>query len=177
MVVLAMIAIVSIWLSLTLVCGAALEAHTPMADNPEQTVSANGMTLSWAFEKDRLICHVSAPTHGWVAVGFNPREGLAGTNLIMATVRQGKVDIADRYVLKPGDHRSVTSLGGQSKVIALQGREGAGVTDITFELTITEDAWHHTLKEGSTVHLLLAYSQADDFDHHSSMRTHRQVKL
>lgn len=39
------------------------------------------------------------------------------------------------------------------------------------------DKFHHELNEGESFFVLLAYSNEDDFAHHSAMRTSIQLKL
>lgn len=144
----------------------------------DKSVEIRGMTMHWEFRADTLICRLRAETEGWVAIGFNTQKGLAKTNLIMAAVKNGEVTLSDRYIVGAGDHRSIESLGGQSKVTLIEGKEENGATEIVFEIPLeSTDEWHYTLEEGQKYHLLMAYSRDDDFMHHSMMRRHPEVQL
>ncbi|MFK7849256.1 MAG: DOMON domain-containing protein, partial [Rhodothermales bacterium] len=141
-------------------------------------IEVKGMKFAWGFDEDKLTCKLSAPASGWLAVGFNTEKGLAGTNLVMAAVEKGRPEISDRYILGAGDHRDVVSLGGTPAATLLEGQETATHTSVHFEINLAaSDQWHHVLEEGSTIHLLLAYSQEDDFQHHSVMREHLEITL
>jgi DOMON domain len=141
-------------------------------------VSKNGMTVAWKVRQDHLVIRMEAPTTGWVAIGFNTRSDLAGTNLIMAAVAAGQTTLSDRYIVAAGDHRSVESLGGTPSTTLLSATETGGRTVVEFALPFrAADHYHIDLKEGLTVSLLMAFSQEDDFGHHSMMRTTIDITL
>ena len=73
------------------------------------SIEVNGMTFRWAFDGELLHCEATAPTSGWVAIGFNTRDQLSGTNLIMGAVEHDFVTIDDRYIIKPGLHKSISA--------------------------------------------------------------------
>ena len=144
-----------------------------------KSVETRGMTFKWRFEASgKLICQVEAPTEGWVALGFNTQPGLAKTNLIMAAVNGDETEISDRYIHRPGSNSPIIDLGGQHAVEIIEAVEKQHRTVVTFSIPTTAiDAWHYALVEGERYHILLAYSVADAFDHHSIMRTHIEVRL
>ncbi len=147
--------------------------------NPNmKKIAQNGMTVDWEIDQERLLLTIQAPTSGWVAVGFNTRDGLTGTNLIMTAVEGAETNISDRYIVAPGDHRSVADLGGKSAVTLIAGVENATGTTVRFALSLkAADRFHLDLAEGKTLHLLMAFSREDDFAHHSMMRTSVQITL
>jgi hypothetical protein len=143
-----------------------------------KSVVINGMTFQWRFDKDHLQCYAIAPTKGWVAVGFNTKDQLSGTNLIMGAVEQDYVTVDDRFILKPGDHKSILELGGSEALVQREGKEENGITTISFCIPLSvNDKFHHDLQVGKDYYLLLAFSQEDDFQHHSIMRTTIKIKL
>jgi DOMON domain len=145
--------------------------------NMNQTTQ-NGMTVKWEIQDDHLLVTMTAPTEGWVAIGFNTREGLAGTNLIMGCVKNGVAILSDRHTLAPGNHKSIGELGSVEATQLIVGTETKGVTSLTFTLPLmARDEWHHTLVAGKTYHLLMAFSREDDFSHHSMMRTAVEISL
>ena len=146
--------------------------------NNVNEISKNGMTVSWKIEGDVLQLSMKAPTDGWVAIGLNSVDELAGTNLIMGCVKDGNTSLSDRYILAPGKHQSIQDLGGTSAVKLISGQELASETSLEFTLPLhAPDQWHHELKPGKKYHLLLAFSRADDFEHHSMMRTAVEISL
>jgi DOMON domain len=143
-----------------------------------QEISQNGMTVTWKIAQERLLLTMRAPTSGWVAVGFNTLEGLAGTNLVMAAVEGQEVRLSDRYIVAPGDHRSVAELGGKPSAMLISGTEDATGTIIQFALPLhAADSFHVALTRGQSLHLLMAFSREDDFAHHSMMRTAVTITL
>jgi hypothetical protein len=143
-----------------------------------KTTTVNGMTFQWRFDKDHLQCRATAPTKGWVAIGFHTKDELRGTNLIMGAVEQGYVTIDDRFIVKPGDHQSIIELGGSEAVVQRTGKEENGTTSISFSIPVSvNDKFHHNLVEGKEYYVLMAFSQEDDFQHHSIMRTTIKLKL
>lgn len=141
-------------------------------------VEVGGMVFEWRVEKDRLLCKLSGPTTGWVAVGFNTKAELAGTNLIMGCVEHGVVRIEDRYILQPGLHKSKLELGSSDRITDKGGQVEKGVTRLRFAIGPGAiDEFSYTLKTGEPYHILLAYSRETDFMHHSIMRTELDLVL
>lgn len=143
-----------------------------------KSTTVNGMTFQWAFDKDHLHCKATAPTKGWVAIGFNTQDELSGTNLIMGAVEQDFVTIDDRFIVGPGNHKSIAELGGSEALTLRAGDESSSSTTISFSIhQSVNDQFHHNLVEGKEYYVLLAFSQEDDFQHHSIMRTTIKIKL
>ena len=139
---------------------------------------ANRMAVRWEVKGDKISFELSAPEHGWVAIGFNDGKELKGTHLIMATVKDGKAIALDYYIHAPGKYQPITELGGKGIVRDVDGDEGFSGTQIRFTLPLNHDAQYYLpLQEGKEYHLLMAYSMEDDFDHHSIMRTAVNIKL
>jgi hypothetical protein len=80
--------------------------------------------------------------------------------------------------LGAGNHQPVEKLGGKSFVKILSGQEKAGKTTVSFSIaTKPSDKFHYDLSEGTSRWFICAFSEADDFNHHSRMRAHRAVVL
>jgi hypothetical protein len=143
-----------------------------------KSVQVQGMRLQWSFEKETLKCIVTAPTIGWVAVGFNVKDELTGTHLIMGAMEEDFLHLDDRFIVRPGIHKSIAELGGSDSLMKRSGFEQDGNTILRFSIPLSvNDKYHHNLTEGKEYYVLLAYSQEDDFQHHSSMRTTIKIKL
>lgn len=143
-----------------------------------KTITKSEMEVSWQVVDDHLQIEMSAPTTGWVAIGFNTRAQLTGTSLFMGRVHQGKSEVVDFYVRAPGDYEPVTALGGTSVVQDVNGEEKESYTLVSFRIPLCpKSTFHQQLRKGETYHLLLAYSREDDFRHHSIMRTSVTIQL
>lgn len=141
-------------------------------------VEKNGMTVRWTIQRNCLHFEVTAPTRGWVAVGLNTEDQLQGTNLIMGAVEEEFYRIDDRYIVAPGDHRSMTELGAIEQTCNRYGKEDEIHTVIKFSISaVAVDRYHKTLVAGKPYFLLMAYSLEDDFNHHSIMRTTTKINL
>ena len=147
-------------------------------DHSFSQIEKNGMKLRWKVEGENLICELSAPTKGWIAMGFNTQSGLSKTNLIMGAIRKGKAVVEDHHILSPGVHKKMEALGAKSLIHSISGKETTEGTRIQFSIPLNpKDSYHHHLKKGNTYYVLLAYSWEDDFDHHSAMRTEVEIIL
>ncbi|MFK7969092.1 MAG: DOMON domain-containing protein [Bacteroidia bacterium] len=142
------------------------------------SITKNDMTVRWEQQGEFLRFELEAPTQGWLAIGFNPKDQLAHTQLIMACVEQGKPKVEDFWVLAPGDYRPVSSLQGKAATTQVEGKESTRGTTMSFYVPIQAvDRYHYDLHGHTSFNLLMAYSQSDDFMHHSIMRTSVTVSL
>lgn len=141
-------------------------------------IEKNGMSIQWKHQGNSIDFEVFAPTKGWVAIGFNQKNQLPGTNLIMGAVAGGQTLMSDRYIVGIGDHQAVEILGGSSHLSNIQGKETAKGTTLSFSISAKAlDKFHWNLLEKEAFSLLIAYSQSDDFMHHSRMRTAVEIEL
>jgi hypothetical protein len=143
-----------------------------------QEVNKNGMKVGWEIIDDQLYVEMSAPTKGWVAIGFNTTSQLKGTSLLMGHVKGANSEVVDFFVRAPGDYEPVTELGGVSVITQSEGKEEGGATHISFHIPLRPNSeFHQQLVVGEMYHLLMAFSLEDDFKHHSVMRTSTTIKL
>ena len=140
------------------------------------TIEQNGMTFTWEVEGNGIIATVTGPLQGWLAVGFSNKSGIVGSNLLMMQVTEDGLYGEDQLVTGVGIHPTIESLGGQSGLQVVEGEESEEGTTIRFRMVFYEDPFHHQLIPGDTCFLTLAYSVADEFDHHSRMRTETQIR-
>lgn len=155
-----------------------LMATMPSNFAPMKKIEKNGMKVCWQFNDDKVDFEVFAPTKGWVAIGFNEKSDLVGNNLIMGNVENGKITVSDRYIVGFGNHQVVESLGGVNHLSNIEGKENEKGTTIRFSVLKTAmDEYHYDLLREKVFHLLIAYSQEDDFSHHSRMRTSIEIVL
>jgi hypothetical protein len=51
--------------------------------NQGKQIEVNGMTVEWQHRNGAVIFTISAPTQGWVTLGFNDKDDIVHTNLIL----------------------------------------------------------------------------------------------
>jgi len=142
------------------------------------SITVKDMQVNWTAEKDHWAFELKAPTTGWVALGFNHKNDIVHTNLIMGAVEEGQLKMEDFYVVGFGNPQPVNQLGGTLAVTEMSGDEQNGETTIRFQVPkIAKDEYHYNLERGKEIWFICAYSRADDFGHHSMMRQHVKVKL
>ena len=143
-----------------------------------QSVKVNQMEVSWEFHDNLVTFSASAPDDGWIAIGFNSKDDIVGSNLIMINVDKGIVNSEDFFVVGFGNPKPVAQLGSESQIKNAAGKESSGKTWVSFSLPTTAlDKYHMDLKAGEKIWLICAFSMEDEFDHHSRMRKHVQIEL
>ncbi|WP_299625028.1 hypothetical protein [Pelagibius sp.] len=140
-------------------------------------VEAGGLRFRWRHRDDALQGRLSAPTAGWLAVGFNDVERLKGTCFVIAQVSQAPTRVALHRAIVP-THAPVADAEARAALI----REGAsfaeGRSHLGFRLPHRSGkALGVRLTPGAASYLMLAWSHATDFTHHSAFRGHRWVTL
>ncbi len=147
-------------------------------DSLEKEVSKNQMTVSWEHKEERIHFKMTAPTSGWVTIGFNTTASMSGAYLLMGRMVNGKAELVEHYTISPGNYKPITSLGANAAVQNVNGSESNKQTTIQFSLPVEgTNKYARQLKSGSEYAMTLAYSREDDFQHHSMMRTSVNVKL
>jgi hypothetical protein len=141
-------------------------------------VSVNGMTIKWEVQSNDLVFEVFAPTDGWVAIGFNPKNNIVGTNLIMGASKPEETIVEDQYVIAAGVHKMTQALGGVTAIRNFSCIENNSGTILKFSIpTRQTDKFHYRLMEGTKIWLICAFSQENDFNHHSIMREHIEIVI
>ena len=141
-------------------------------------LDVGGMRVAWSHRDGAVIFDVSAPTTGWVAVGFNDVDSIIGADLVMMRIVDGALEVQNRFVVATGDHRPVEEIGGVSIVLGVEGELSEGRIGMRVVLDPRGEGSHHySLAPGSEIVLINAYSVSPDFQHHSRMRRHVRVRL
>ena len=141
-------------------------------------ISQNGITVHWHFAEERIFFEMEAPSTGWLTIGFNTSTKMQGAYLLMGHILHGKAVVVEHYTLSPGDYRPIHELGGPIQVQHVAGSESARSSTIRFSLPLLPGSkFQRNLSPGQQYTLILAYSQEDDFQHHSAMRTSLPIKL
>ncbi|WP_394836714.1 DOMON domain-containing protein [Pendulispora rubella] len=133
--------------------------------------TAAGVTFEWQIHGNTLQGRMTAPTLGWVTVGFNRARDLRGTRLIMGYVKDGRT-VVEEHLADPPNHRPMTALGGRNAVRSSHGAESGRTTTIDFEIDLdTGDKFSVPLAEGQRYYVTFAWSHEDDLYHHSAQRS------
>ncbi len=165
-------------LNISLLLLTALFSTNLNAQNTDKQVTKHGMSVSWALESGALIIEMSAPTTGWVTVGFNDNSGTNKAYLLMGNVVNGKLSVEEHYTLNPGNYKSFKSLSTKANVSLISGEETDGTTTLKYSISFDpKHKYQKQLKAGDSLYLLMAYSRADDFQHHSMWRKSIQITL
>jgi hypothetical protein len=130
-----------------------------------QTVSSNGITLSYKIDTVDLHCVLTASTTGWIAVGFNPSNMMADANFIIGFVDDRSVEMRDDWGVSNTGHQSDISLGGVNNITVISGMEVEGITELEFKIPLdSQDIYDRILEENGTYPVILAKGSSDDFD-------------
>ena len=145
-------------------------------DHPREIIEGQ-VRFSWRHDGSRLFGELSAPTPGWIAVGFNERPKLKDTRFVIAVVSTSPVRAEEHVALVP-DHRNIEALGLSPALDHAGGSYDAGLSRLEFSLPhqIPGRAALQ-LGPGAQVHLMIAWSRETDFTHHSAWRRHFDVHL
>lgn len=147
-------------------------------EHKKQIVSKNGMEVRWHFQEKRIFFEMNAPTTGWVTIGFNTSKKIKGTYLVMGNVVKGSPNVVEHYTIAVGNYQPIEALGTESQVKNVQGNQNGKRTFLQFSLPVQPiSKYQRNLNKGMSYTLLLAYSQEDDFQHHSIMRTSIHIML
>lgn len=144
----------------------------------QQQIEVGGMTISWSFEGEKLKMELTAPNDGWVAVGFNHKNDIKDTHLLMFTYENGNSLINDLYVKAAGNPVPVEQVFQEKAELSYQCAEKGKTTKVSFTIdTASYPDYSTSIKKGTKLWLICAFSEDDDFAHHSMMRKHVEVTL
>ena len=142
----------------------------------QNDIHAGEMNFQNTIANDSILIEISAPTTGWLAVGFNIENKIVGSDLKMFKVNNGQIEAEDQFVKGIQDHPGDASIGGENNIKLLSGIEDAKGTRIKFKIPLhSNDRFDYSHKMKVDFWLILAYSESDDFEHHSIMRKHFQI--
>lgn len=142
-----------------------------------QSMTRDGVKFSWRHHHDTLIGTLSAPTSGWLAVGFNESPGLRNTRFIIAVTSTSPIT-AEEHLAGVADHKNVTELGLEPALQTAHGSYIDGRSHLEFQMSHKfADRPALSLAPGTRVQVMLAWSLATAFDHHSAWRKHFPLTL
>ncbi len=137
--------------------------------------------LQWKVDGDVLHVQIAALTTGWVAVGFDPTNKMAGANFLIGYVAGGTPMISDDYGVAMFRHAPDTTLGGEKNISDLEGKEVNGATLLRFTIPLNSgDSYDKPLVPGKTYKVIYAHGSdgADNFAaYHSKNRGSFEITL
>ncbi len=150
-------------------CGSPALGEEPVQSSESGTTFvSDGVEFSLSTNDTVLEISISAPTTGWVAVGFEPTRAMKDADIVIGYIENGEIFLRDDFGDGFTTHTSDVELGGSDDVTVISGEESSGNTQILFSITLgSNDEFDKFLEVGKTVKVLLAYGPDDD-------RRHRQ---
>ncbi|MCP4341739.1 MAG: DOMON domain-containing protein [Desulfobulbaceae bacterium] len=129
----------------------------------QHEVKDKNISFAWTIDGDNLAVKLVAKTNGWVGIGFNPVEKMAGANFILGYVKKGKAKVVDEFGVEENKHTSDKKLGGSADAVLVGGTEVDGVTTIEFTMPLeSEDKNDTQIDVNGDTTVLLSYGAGRD---------------
>jgi len=149
-----------------------------LAQNGFRKAEQSGIVFEWKIEGDDITIRLSAPTEGWVAVGFNPSRMMKDADFKMAYVDGNSVVLQDHYGTGNISHKKDIDVDGTDNFELISGKEEDGWTTVEFKMPLDSgDSRDTPLVEGEETHVLLAYATRDNFSRKHRRRTSINIEL
>lgn len=145
----------------------------------ENTVElTKNWSFSWVFKADTVEFTMTAPTTGWISLGFNPTRRMKDADYILAYVDNGVITISDEYGTGTTSHKSDLSLGGKESAKVISFSEKGGITSITFSLSQNSgDKYDTVFVEGEKCKVIAAYSSSKNLSSRHRKRDSVEIIL
>jgi hypothetical protein len=168
-------------------CGQeAAEEPAAVALSPEELgqyshgIAARDLRFFWTLRSDSIDIKLSAPTSGWIGVGFNPEvpENMKGANFLIGYVKGGEAQVFDHYGTEKQKHKDDEKIEGKSDLSNVSGSEQDGQTVLEFSVPLNSGDPKDTplSVEGDTI-VLLAYGRSDSIVLKHRFRANLKVNL
>mgnify|MGYP006277501351 CR=1 FL=1 len=145
-------------------CHDAGETAAAVGEDGWRSVEIEEVDLAWLEMDDSYRFTVTAPTTGWVAVGFGGGPAMKDVNMIIGYYADGQSHIRDDHGTSPVTHVPDTDLDGTDDVEDHSISETEGSTEMTFVLPRTPgDDLDIGLSAGMTVRITVAYGDDDGY--------------
>ena len=139
----------------------------------QKELAVNGMNLRYEVIQDSIYAFLSAPTKGWMMIGFNSKNSVEDADFKFFNIESNVMNTSDRVNIGGRNYPPDEDLRGVNNIRVVSGQENSSGTAIHFVIPLkTKDRndFQHYLNQ--SFWLILAYSEEDDFQHHSRMRKH-----
>ena len=103
------------------------------------------------LDGDQACLGLKAPAKGWIALGFGSEGKMKNADILIFTLRNGKVEGEDSFSSSPsGPHPTDLSQGGTNDILELTGSEKDGVMTVEFKRKLrTGDPYDKDLQPGN----------------------------
>jgi len=126
------------------------------------SLEAAKVKFDWTIDSDKIKITLSAPTTGWIGIGFNPTEEMKDANFYIGFVKDSEVKVIDQHGTSKRLHKEDESLGGKNDVADVSGKEENKTTKISFTAPLkTGDTLDGEIKLNTDITVLLAYGKSD----------------
>ncbi|MDP8322166.1 MAG: DOMON domain-containing protein [Candidatus Stygibacter australis] len=143
------------------------DGHTSVMPDTTQYLhlETSGMKFYWLVDTDTLYCVVTAPTTGWVGIGFDQDNVMQNANFIIGYVESDSIGyFRDDWGSEPTIHVSDESMGGTSDLYNMGGIEANGESIIYFSIPLDSgDSYDKPLAWDESYPIILAYGSEDSF--------------
>ena len=80
---------------------------SPLYSGEIKSVTVETVKINWQIDGDNLIMELTAPTEGWISIGFNPSSKMKDANIIIGCVDgSGSPIMEDHFGTSPISHKS-----------------------------------------------------------------------
>ncbi len=143
-----------------------------------KSVSVSDFNLEWQVDGDMLNLKLSAPTEGWIAVGFDPSKAMKDANILIGYFENGSATVSDQFGNSVFSHKEDEQLGGRSDVTNVSGSESDGVTRLAFTIPLDSgDSADKPLREGQSYKVIFASHTRDRISMKHNRRTSVEITL
>lgn len=158
-------------------CSSGKDNTKPVLSEGFKEFNGADITFQWKITGDTLEAVLSAPTNGWVAVGFNPSEMMKDANIIIGFIsKENTVSIRDDYGSWLTSHVSDESQGGTSDVTIIGGEESKSRTTIRFTIPLDSgDVRDQVIRIGEKTRVILSYGRSDDINKIHKKKTKTEI--
>lgn len=175
-----LIVMLAVGIGTPLFAGGSQESDPVVDEQNQSVVLADNWEFSWEISGSEIEFTLSAPTTGWLAIGFNPSRMMRDADYRIAYVEGSDVFIRDDYGNGLTSHVSDDQLGGAQHVRVISGSESDGVTTVVFAMPLeAADEYDESFVSGQEYKVILAYAGdgGDDFTSRHVERTSVDIVL
>jgi hypothetical protein len=129
-----------------------------------KTVEIEGSVLAWTELDGAMRFRFSAPTRGWLAVGFGGGPAMKDASLLIGYVDEDGGHGRDDHGTSPVSHSPDADLGGSDDLEDMEFQEDEDQTVFSFTLPVEpSDSLDPELAPGTSVRILVAWGDRDAF--------------
>ncbi len=126
-------------------------------------IKVQEMEFAWKVDGPELRIKLTAPTTGWLGIGFNPSKEMKDAKFVLGYVKDGNTIISDEFGTGEIKHERVEKLGGKSDITLVGGEEKGGTTTIEFTIPLaSKDTIGGRIDPTGETVVLLAYGLNHD---------------